>query len=174
MISGELRLRITRSQRIGWAMQTLAPTRTMQSDSFEILVGVRRGVESERLFVGHDGRGHALPCIAVAVNDSHAELGERSEQGHFLGGDLARAQEGDGSIAVDRLDISQLRGHGRQRGVPVHPRQLAIRAPQSSGALARSGASRTLKASQPLGQAMPRFTGCSVVGVRLTASPSRR
>ncbi len=33
MISGALRLRITRSQRMGWAMQTLDPIRTMQSDS---------------------------------------------------------------------------------------------------------------------------------------------
>ena len=46
--------------------------------------------------------------------------------------------------------------------------------PRSSGTVARSAASRTVRASQPLEQARPRLTGCSVVGVRFTAWPSRR
>ena len=35
--------------------------------------------------------------------------------------------------------------------------------------MARSSESRTARASQPLGQAMPRLTGYSTLGVRLTA-----
>ena len=41
---------------------------------FKILVRVWWGVESERLLVGHDRRGHALPGVAVAVDHPHAEL----------------------------------------------------------------------------------------------------
>ena len=67
---------------------------------FEVGVRVRRRVEAERLLVGDDGRGHALPRVAVAVQHAHAELGERAEQGHFLGDDLAGAQEGDRVRAV--------------------------------------------------------------------------
>ena len=40
--------------------------------------------------------------------------------------------------------------------------------------VARSVAFNTLSASQPLGQAMPTFTGYSVVGVRLIGSPCRK
>src|SRR5262245_26763432 len=42
------------------------------------------------------------------------------------------------------------------------------------GAVARSGADKQARASQPFGQAMPRLTGYSTVGVRLTAAPSWR
>jgi hypothetical protein len=42
---------------------------------------------------------------------------------------------------------------------------------RTSGVVARSGVSRTLSASQPLGHAMPRFTADSGSGVRFTASP---
>ena len=41
---------------------------------FEIGVGIGRGVEAERLFVGGDGGGHALAGIAVAMDHPHAEL----------------------------------------------------------------------------------------------------
>ena len=100
-------------------MQMFDPTRTMQSDSSRSSIGVRRGVESESLLVGRDGRGHALAGIAVAVDDPHAELGHGAEQGHLLGGDLAGAQEGDGVVAVGRLDLPEAAPHGRQRRVPV-------------------------------------------------------
>ena len=42
------------------------------------------------------------------------------------------------------------------------------------GCVARSGLSSTRSASQPFGQAIPRFTGYDVSGVSPTASPSRR
>ena len=87
-----------------------ADVRPDQDDAvrfLEVLIGVRRGVETKRLLVGHDGRRHALAGIAVAVNDSHAELGEGPEQRHLLGRDLARAHEGDGVGAVGRLDGSE-------------------------------------------------------------------
>ena len=61
----------------------------------EVGVGVRRRVEAERLLVGDDRRGHALPRVAVAVHHAHAELGERAEERHLLGRHLAGAEEGD-------------------------------------------------------------------------------
>ena len=45
----------------------------------EVLIGVRRGVEPERLLVGHDRRGHALAGVAVAVHHPHAEFRDRPE-----------------------------------------------------------------------------------------------
>jgi hypothetical protein len=46
----------------------------------EVGVGVGRGVEAERPLVGDDRRGHALPRVAVAVDEAHAELGQRPER----------------------------------------------------------------------------------------------
>jgi len=45
---------------------------------------------------------------------------------------------------------------------------------RNSGVVARPGASNTVNASQPLGQAMPRLTGYPAFGVRLIAWPSLR
>ena len=126
---------------------------------FEIGVGVRRRVEAERLLVRDDGRGHALPRVAVAVQHAHAELGECAEQSHFLGDDLAGAQERRpnagrallGSPSCDR----------RTCAVPC-PSSTGCNLPaefRNSGVTARSGESSTASASQPFGQAMPRFTG---------------
>jgi hypothetical protein len=47
-------------------------------------------------------------------------------------------------------------------------------ASRHNGVRARSSAASGASASHPLGHAMPRLTGYSVVGVRLTATPSRR
>ena len=63
--------------------------------------------------------------------------------------------------------------------VPSAASQLAGRwwaspASRRSGVVARSGASSTVSASQPFGQAVPRFTGQAGVGVRLTGAPSFR
>ena len=86
---------------------------------FEVLIRVGRGVEPERLLVGDDRRGHALAGVAVAVDHAHAEFRDGPEQGHLLGRDLARAQEGDRLVAVLRLDRPEPRGHRRHRLVPV-------------------------------------------------------
>ncbi len=98
----------------------------------EVLVGVRRGVESERLLVGRDGRGHALAGVAVAVDHPHAELGHGAQQGHLLGGDLAGAQEGDGVVAVGRLDLPEPRRHGRQRRRASRPAAAGRRRPSGA------------------------------------------
>ena len=126
---------------------------------FEIGVGVRRGVEAERLLVRDDGRGHALPRVAVAVQHAHAELGERAEQRHFLGDDLARAQEGDRLRAVGRLDRLHAVDERAERRVPA--RRAPAGPPRCAAAASSRGRaqSSTASASQPLGQAMPRFTG---------------
>ena len=124
----------------------------------EVLVGGRRGVEPERLLVGDDGRGHALPGVAVAVDHAHAELRHRAEQRHLLAGDLAGAQEGDRLVAVLGLDRLEPLGHRRQRGLPVDRPPGAVGVAEQGGGRAVA-ASRTVSASHPLGQAMPRFTG---------------
>ena len=90
MISGSMRIahHALPQDRMGDAQ-----VRADQDDAvglLEVLVGVRRGVEAERLLVGDDRRGHALPRVAVAVDHAHAELRQGPEQGHLLGGDLAR------------------------------------------------------------------------------------
>ena len=70
----------------------------------EVGVGVGRRVEPERLLVGDDGRRHALAGVAVAVLGAHAELGQRAEQRHLLGRDLAGRDERDRVGAVLGLD----------------------------------------------------------------------
>ena len=100
-------------------MQRLEPTSTMTSDSSKSGVGVRRRVEAERLLVGDDRGGHALPRVAVAVDHAHAELGQRAQQRHLLGGDLAGAEKRDRLRAVLGLNLlhpSDERLHG---GVPI-------------------------------------------------------
>ena len=125
---------------------------------FEIGVGVGRRVEAKRLLVGDDGGGHALPRVAVAVEHAHAEFGERAEQRHFFGDDLAGAEERDrlgpcvAWIAFHAVDKRA------ERSVPIDRFELAG-CVAHSGVVARSGASSTASASQPFGQAMPRFTG---------------
>ena len=153
-------------------MHRFEPTRTMTSDCFEIVVGVGRGVEAERLLVSHDRGGHALPRVAVAVQHAHAELGEAAEQRHFLGGDLAGAEKGDGVRAVLALDRLEPLAERRQRRVPVDAAAVGRDSSRSERRRGAVGRFSTVSASQPLGQAMPRLTGYAVSGVRLTASPS--
>ncbi len=85
----------------------------------EVLVGVGRGVEAERLFVGDGGRGHALAGVAVAVDDAHAEFGEATEVGHLFAGDLTRAEKGDRLGAVLALDRLEVDAEGLHRFCPV-------------------------------------------------------
>ncbi len=96
----------------------------------EILIGVRRRVEAERLLVSHGRRRHALAGVAVAVNHPHAELGNRSQKRHLLGRDLTRAQKRDRVGAVLCLDGLEPCGHRRHRVVPTDRVGLAVRAPQ--------------------------------------------
>src|SRR4051812_45346386 len=46
----------------------------------EIGISERRGVKSERLFVGSDSRRHALARVSVAVDHSHPEFCQRAEK----------------------------------------------------------------------------------------------
>ena len=139
-----------------------AGVRADQDDAvrlFEVLIRVGRGVEPERLLVGHDRRGHALAGVAVAVDHAHAELRDRPEQRHLLGGDLARAQEGDRLGAVLRLDRAEPRGHRRHRLVPVDRPAPAVARRAARGRSRGRGRRGRSSASQPLGQAIPRLTG---------------
>ncbi|MFT6863714.1 MAG: hypothetical protein ACJAVK_002275 [Akkermansiaceae bacterium] len=76
----------------------------------EVGICVRWGIEAEGLRLSHDGGRHALSGVAIAVFDAHPEFRESSEEGHFLGRDLAGRDEGDGILAVLGLDFLELRG----------------------------------------------------------------
>ena len=41
---------------------------------FKIVIGVRRGVKSERFLVGGDCGGHALSCVAVAMERRPSQI----------------------------------------------------------------------------------------------------
>ena len=43
---------------------------------FEVLVSVRWRIEAEGLFIGGNGRRHALTSVAIPVNHAHPELGQ--------------------------------------------------------------------------------------------------
>lgn len=43
---------------------------------FEVGVGVGWGIEAEGLLISDDGGGHALAGVAIAMFQTHAELGE--------------------------------------------------------------------------------------------------
>lgn len=59
----------------------------------KIGICIRRGIKAERLLISHMGRRHALPRIAVTMNESHSELKETAKKGHLFGGNLTRAQK---------------------------------------------------------------------------------
>ncbi len=92
---------------------------------FEIGVGEGRCVEAEGLFVGDVGGGHALAGVAVAMDAAHAEFVEATEQGHFLGADLAGAKEGDGFGAVVALDGFEAGTEFAEGMVPVDGAKVA-------------------------------------------------
>ena len=106
---------------------------------------------------------------------AHAELGERAEQRHLLGGDLAGGQERDRLGRRARPGWPGTRSQNVvERRRPSRPGRSWPWASRSSGVVARSAAASGVSASQPFGQAMPRFTGWSGVGVSPTAAPSTR
>ena len=105
-----------------------AEIRTDQDDDvrlFEIGVGVRRRVEPERFFVGRDGGGHALAGVAVAVDHPHAELSERSEEGHFFSDDLAGANPCDAFGSVFALHFFESFAEEDHGAFPIARFELA-------------------------------------------------
>ena len=160
MISGLCGFRVTRSQRTGWAMQGFGadqddavrtlrgpdkckagrrirtpacrPRRPMAMHWPRVAVAVRRSpCRTSRLRpVGPSPRSRSVPCSGRRPRRRRARPGSR----------------GTGAVIVA---IASCQSTGRRR--PSSPR--------SSGTVARSGASSTVRASHPLGQAMPRFTG---------------
>src|SRR6266446_3497295 len=93
----------------------------------EILVGVRRGIETERLFVSRGGGRHALTCVAVSVNYPHAELRQRAEKRQFLSADLAGTEPRNCIVAIFILDGFEAKREDLERRVPVDRFELAIR-----------------------------------------------
>ncbi len=87
---------------------------------FEVAIRERRRIEAERFLVGGRGRRHALPCVAVSVQNAHAEFGQCTEEGEFLGDDLSCAQPGQRFGAVAFLNVFEARTKFNQRAVPGH------------------------------------------------------
>ena len=85
----------------------------------EVLIRVRRSVEAKRLLVRHDGSRHALPRVAVAVQDAHAEFGKSTEQCHLLRGHLPGAQKRHGLRPVLLLDRFEFLSERTQGEVPL-------------------------------------------------------
>ena len=163
-----------RSHMIGWAMQRFEPTSTITSDCLEVGVGVGRRVEPERLLVGDDG---ASPCTGGCCR----------RRGCMPMPNLASAP----SSAISSVGIWPVERNATDSGpcsAWIGPDAVAEhverRRPSRPGAAARSrraaagawpGRARSgVSASQPLGQAMPRFTGWSSVGREADGPPSRR
>src|ERR1043166_8249395 len=72
-----------------------AKMRTDQDDDiglFKISVSVRRRVKPEGFLVGRRGCGHALAGVAVAMDDTHTELGKGAQKSQFFSHDLAGTQ----------------------------------------------------------------------------------
>ena len=99
----------------------------------KVRVGERWRIETEGLLVRDVRRRHALPRVAVEVGDPEAELRERAEQRHFLGHDLAGAEDGDGAAAVRGLDGFKFPAKGVYCFGPVDRPQHAGRIAQQRG-----------------------------------------
>ena len=69
----------------------ISPDKDQDIGFFQIFIGIRRRVKTERLFIRGNGGRHALARIPVAVDDPHAELRHRAQQGHLFGHYLSRA-----------------------------------------------------------------------------------
>ncbi len=138
---------------------------------FKISVGVWRRIEAECLFVGHNGGRHTLPGIAVSVQQPHAEFCQRTQKRHLFRRDLSGTEKRDGVWSVLRLNRLKALDkclHGRIPLDRFEPTGL-ITQQWCRGPI---NGVENAHASQPLGQAMPRFTGYSVAGERFVASPS--
>jgi hypothetical protein len=106
------------------------------------------------------------------MQSAHAELEQTAEQRHFLGADLASA--GKAMLCSPCRDwMAFMREANSVIAAPHGTGRIAPPESRSNGIVPRSDAASGVSASQPFGQAMPRLTGCSGSGVRLTASPSR-
>ena len=118
----------------------------------EVRVGVRRRVEAEGLLVGRDRGGHALAGVAVAVDHAHAELGQRAQQRHLLGDDLAGAQQGHDVGAVLVLDRLEARGPGCRCATVQETGSSLPRRLRSSGTVARSATAAASAPPSPWGR----------------------
>ena len=77
------------------------------------------------MLVGRDGGGHALAGVAVAVDESHAELRQRAEEGQFFRADLPGANPRDGLRSMLVHDRPEAQREDLHRLVPIHGREFA-------------------------------------------------
>jgi hypothetical protein len=70
----------------------------------EVPVRVRGSVESERLLVGDDRCGHALARVAIAMEQPHSKLPERTKQRELLRGHLPCSKESHSVLAISSLN----------------------------------------------------------------------
>ena len=136
----------------------VGPDENQNLGFFKVLVGVRRGIKPERLFVSNDRRGHALARVAVTVAHAHAELGEGAKERHFLSDHLTGAQKRDRFCPMLFLNGLELVGHGVDRVAPRYGFQTPAGVTQEWGRGPVVGF-QGVKASHPLGHAIPTLTG---------------
>ena len=89
--------------------------------ALEILVGKRRRVEPKRFLVSHHAGGHALSCVAITVNHSHAEFSQSAKQRELLRHDLPRAKPRNGRRTIFALNLFHAHHEGLHRPVPRNP-----------------------------------------------------
>ena len=161
MISGWCGLRITRCHRIGWAMHRFAAD---EDDARRTPRSRRRCTAARRSrtpacrrrpTVAMHCRVLPSPCTMPMPNLASAPSSAISSVAIWPV--LRNATDCGPCCCLDRLEAR--RRTCVSAVVPVDRLRAAPRASRSSGVVARSGASSSVSASQPLGQAMPRFTG---------------
>ena len=99
-----------------------AKIRSDQDDDvglLEVLIGVGRSIEAERLLIGDDRGSHTLSRIAVAVQHAHPEFGERPEVRHLFGRHLTGAEKCDGVFPVLCLQFLEAIAESFQGDVPA-------------------------------------------------------
>ncbi len=114
----------------------------------EIRIGVRRRVEPERFLVGCHGRRHALAGIAIAMDETHPELGKRSQETQLLVCYLARTEPRHGIRTELLLNRLESQHKSLKRGVPIHGFHFSRLIPKkrSCGAILRGKRRKSLPA----------------------------
>ena len=69
--------------------------------------------------LSHDCRRHTLACVSVAVENSHPELGKRTQVSHLLGRDLSRTKERNRFLSLRFLTPFETGNKSLHRFMPI-------------------------------------------------------
>src|SRR5258706_10185210 len=93
----------------------------------EICVSIWRRVKAEGLFVSGNRGSHALTGVAVAMDHTHPEFRERTEEGQFFINDLASAKPGDGFRAEPALQVFETLAKNNHGALPIARQEIGAR-----------------------------------------------